>query len=60
MNPNCRKCSKFTNNNNNIKIKPEIDRKINSNSHCISCSFKNYKTIDKEQISDILKNLNCI
>lgn len=33
------RCSKFTNNKNNIKIKRAIDRKINLYSHCVYCGL---------------------
>ena len=48
MNLHCIKCRKFTNNNNNTKIKREMDRKIILYSHCMNLAFKKFGTIDKE------------
>ena len=59
MNLYCFKCSKFTNKN-EIKIKREIDGKINLYSNCINCGFNKFQNIGEEEISDILKSLNCI
>ena len=47
----CVKCSMSTKNS-NIKIKHEIDGKINLYSRCIACRFKKFKTNDKEELSD--------
>ena len=58
MNLYCIKCSKFTNNNTNIKIKYEIEGKTNLYSHCIECSFKKFETNNNEELSDLLKSLN--
>ena len=41
----------------NIKVKRKIDRKINLYSQCNVCSFKKFSTIDKEEISNILKKV---
>ena len=60
MNLYCIKCSKFTNKNNNIKIKCEIDRKINLYFYCIESGFKKFKTINKKELSGLLKSLNYI
>ena len=60
MNLYCFKCSKFTNNNNNIKITHEIDRKNNPYSHCIECGFKKFEAIDKEELKDLLKSLKYV
>ena len=40
-------CPKFTKNN-NIKIKPEADGKINLFSCCIDCGFKKFKLYEKQ------------
>ena len=50
---------KFTNNN-NIKIKHEIDGKINIYSYCVNCDFKKFETINEDELSDLLKILNYI
>ena len=60
MNLYCTKCSKFTNKNYNIIIKCDIERKMNLYFHCIDCCFKKIETIDKEELSNLLKNLNYI
>ena len=49
------KCLMFTNNN-NIKLKQEINGKIILYSHCIGCSFKKFTTINNEEIGVLLKN----
>ena len=49
------KCLMFTKNN-NIKKIHESDEKINIYSHCNDCSFKNFASNDKEELSDLLKN----
>ena len=43
--------------NNNIKVKRQIDGKVNLNSCSIVCGFKKFATIDKEELSDLLKDL---
>ena len=43
--------------NNNIKVKRKTDEKINLHSHCIDFSYKQFATIDKEELSKLLKNL---
>ena len=48
------KCSKFRNNSNYIKIKLEIDRKINLYSYFIDYGFKKFETIYDEKLSDLL------
>ena len=53
MNLYCIKCSEFTNN--NIKMKREIDRKINLSFYCINCGFKIFETIDAEELNHLLK-----
>ena len=53
MNLYCIKCSMFTQN--NIKIKPEINVKINFYSRCHDCGFKKFETIVKEVLSGLLK-----
>ena len=58
MNLHCIKCSRFTNNNNNIKIKQKTDRKSNLFSRCFDCGFKTFEIIDKEDLSDLLKSLD--
>ena len=55
MNLHCIRCLKSTNNNNNIKLKREIDRKISLYSHCNDHGFKKFKIIDEEELSDLLK-----
>ena len=50
MNLYCIECLKFSNEN-NIKINREIDGKINIYSFCVNCGFKNFETIDEEEIS---------
>ena len=40
----------------NIKVTCEIDGKINPYSYCNDYSFKKYATIDKEELSDFLKD----
>ena len=40
----------------NIKVTFEIDGKINPYSRCDGYSFKKFATIDKEELSDFLKN----
>ena len=42
---------------NNIKLKRKIDGKINLYSCCNDCSFKKFAAIDKEELSDLLKDL---
>ena len=39
MNLNCIKWWKFASNNNNTKIKLEIERKFNPQSHCMDCGL---------------------
>ena len=56
MNLYCIKCLIFTKNN-NIKVKHEIDRKINIYFCCNDYSFQKFATIDKEGLSDLLKGL---
>ena len=43
--------------NNNIKLKCEIDGKINPYFCCNDCSFKKFVTIDEEKLIDLLKDL---
>ena len=43
--------------NRNVKIKRDIDRKINLYSGCIDCSFKKFETSDGEEMSYLLKEL---
>ena len=43
--------------NNGIKIKCEIDGNINLSSRCNDCGFEKFKTIDKEEVKDLLKVL---
>ena len=54
MNLYCMKCSKFTKNK-YTKIKFKVDRKINLYYCCIDCGFKKFETIDKKELSDLLK-----
>ena len=56
MNLYCIKLLMFTKNN-NIKVKRKADEKINLHSHCIDFSYKQFATIDKEELSKLLKNL---
>ena len=44
----CNKCLMFTKNN-SIKIKRQIDEKINLYSHYNDCGFKKFKIIDEEK-----------
>ena len=37
------------------KKKKEIDEKVNLYSNCIDCGFKKFETINKEELSDLLK-----
>ena len=53
----CMKCLKFTNSN-NIKIKREIDEKINLSSQCTDCIFIRFETIDRKELSDLLKTIS--
>ena len=53
------KCIKFTNNN-NIKIKREIEGKTNLYSYCNYCNFKQFETIDEEKLNNLLESLNYI
>ena len=57
MNLYCIKCLKFINNN-DIKMKCEIDVKINLYFYCIDFGFKKFATTDEQELSDVLKNLN--
>ena len=57
MNVYCIKCSMFTKYK-NIKVKREIDGKINLYFHCIDCGHKKFKTIDEEKLSYLLKGLS--
>ena len=41
--------------NRNIKIKCEIDGKINLYSRCIDCNFKKCETIDKRELIYLLR-----
>lgn len=52
------KCSKFPNGN-DIKIKWEIDGKINLYSDCVECDFKKLTTVN-EELNDLLKIINYI
>ena len=52
------KCSKFSNGN-DIKIKWEIDGKINLYSDCVECDFKKLTTVN-EELNDLLKIINYI
>ena len=56
MNRYCMKYLMFTKNN-GIKIKCEIDGNINLCSRCKDCGFEKFKTIDKEEVKDLLKVL---
>ena len=44
-------------NNINIKLKREIDGKINLYSRCNDWSFKKFATIDEDEIGDLLKKV---
>ena len=50
----CIRCLKFIKNN-DLKKKQEIDEKVNLYSNCIDCGFKKFETINKEELSDLLK-----
>ena len=41
--------------NNNIKIKCEIDGKINPYPCCFDCGFNKFETIDRKELNDLLK-----
>ena len=56
MNLYCLKCLMFTKNN-NIKVKRDINGKFNLYSPCQDFSFKRFATINKEELSDLLKDL---
>ena len=56
MNLYCLKYLMFTKNN-NIKVKHDIDGKFNHYSPCNDFSFKKFTIIDKEKLSDLLKDL---
>ena len=56
MNPCCIKCLMFAKNK-NIKIKREIDGKINLCSCCTYCGFKTFETIYQEKLSYIIESL---
>ena len=56
MNLYCLKYLMFTKNN-NIKVKHDIDGKFNLYSPCNDFSFKKFAIIDKEKLSDLLKDL---
>ena len=43
--------------NNKINLKCKIDEKINLYSRCIGCCFKKSVTINKKEISDLLKKV---
>ena len=58
MNLYCIKYLMFTKNR-NIKIKREIDQKINLYSRCIDYYFKYFETIDKKGLSNI-KSFNLV
>ena len=49
----CIKCSKFANKN-------DIKNKANLNSHCKSCGFKKFEPINKEDLKDLLRNLDFV
>ena len=50
------KCLMFTKSY-NTKVKRKIDGKMNLYFHCNDCGFKNFVTIDKKELSDLLKDL---
>ena len=56
MNIYCIKCLMFTKNN-KIKVNHEIVGKISIFSRCLDCGFKMFAAIDKEKLSDLLKDL---
>ena len=43
-----------------MKIKREVDGKINLSCYCFGCSLRKFENIDNEELSDLLKNLNYI
>ena len=49
-----KKCLKFQNEN-YIKIKHEVDGKVNLYSYYFKCNFKKFETIDKEDLSGLLE-----
>ena len=54
MNLYCIKCLKFTNNN-NIRIKDEINREINLYSQGIDCVVTKFETIEEKDLNNLLK-----
>ena len=56
MNLYCLKCLMFTRNN-KIKVKCDIDGKFNLYSPCNDFSFKKFATINKKELSNLLKDL---
>ena len=56
MNIYCIKCLMFTKNN-KIKENHEIVGKISNFSRCLDYGFKMFAAIDKEELSDLLKDL---
>ena len=59
LNLDCIKCLKFISRN-DINIKRKIEVKTNLYPNCINCGFKKIETTDKEEIKNLLKNLNYI
>ena len=56
----CIKCSKFVDNN-NVKIKLEIDGKNDLYSYCMEYGFKVFETIDKRRTKTFIENFEiCI
>lgn len=43
--------------NSNITIKLQIDGRINLYCYCVDCGSKKVKTIDKEELRDLLKTI---
>ena len=54
MNLYCIKCLKCTNNN-NIRIKDEINREINLYSQGIDCVVTKFETIEEKDLNNLLK-----
>lgn len=47
------KCSNLKNNNNNIELIRETDRKTKLYSQCIDCGLKKIEIIDNEELGDL-------
>ena len=59
MNHYCIKCLMFIKNN-KITVKHKLDKKKVTSSHCNDYSWLQFATIDKEELSDLLKKLTLL